>query len=172
MSTKQVILLAILACMGIMVVFFHRKFIEIFMSIKDSISDFFVSLKYGNFTEREESIVNVYINYHYPRYSPYRSYCWNCNEEVNSADSPRCPICGINICMNCGSCHPKCTERDKKIYISEKEVREMLRGSKGKAIRNRIKTVSGKANDKIYYCAPVENEFGAVTLENNKNKSE
>ena len=48
----------------------------------------------------------------------------------------------------------------------------MLRGSKGKAIRNRIKTVSGKANDKIYYCAPVENEFGAVTLENNKNKSE
>ena len=172
MSIKQVILISVLASMGIIFVFFHRKIFEILLNIKESVSDFFISLKYGNFTEREESIVNVYINYHYPRYSPYRSYCWNCNEEVNSSKSPRCPVCGIYICLNCGSCHPKCTDRDKKIYISEKEVREMLQGSKASAIKNRIKTVRDKANDKIYYCAPVEKEFGAISGENGKNMKE
>ncbi len=167
-------LLAVAAMCGILFIFFHRRIIEIFFNIKDSISDFFASLKYGNFTEREESMCNVYINYHYPRYNPYKSYCWNCENEVNSSESPRCPVCGIYICMNCGSCHPNCSDRDRKIYISEKEIREMLKGNKKKAIRNRINMVKDKANDKIYYCEPVEKEFGPVSLKgkshNEKNK--
>lgn len=163
MSTKMVILLAAMAICGIVVVFFHQRIIEILFNIKDSISDFASSLKYGNFTERENSICNVYLNYHFPRYTPYKSYCWNCQNEVNSSDSPRCPVCGIYICLECGACHPNCSDRDEKIYISEKEVREMLKGKKQKAIQNRINSVKSHANDKIYYCEMAEKEFGPVT---------
>lgn len=162
MPIKNVVILAVLAICGIIVVFFHRQVIEIFINIKDSIGDFFASLKYGNFTERENSICNVYLNYHYPRYSPYKSYCWNCQSAVTSVSSPRCPVCGIYICLECGACHPNCSDRDEKIYISEKEVRAMLQGKKKKAIKNRIKTVKPLANDKIYYCEIAEKEFGAV----------
>ena len=168
MSITRVVLLAGIAIVGILFVFFHDTFLGIFFNIKDSIHDFIKSLKYGNFTEREETIANVYLNYHYPVYSPYRSYCWNCETEVNSADSPRCPICGIYICLNCGACHPNCTNRDEKIYISEKEARAMLQGKKKKPMKNRIKSVSERANDKIYYCERVEKEFGPVEQVQNK----
>lgn len=163
MPIKTVIIFAGMAICGIIVVFFHRQILEILFNIKDSVSDFFASLKYGNFTERENSICNVYLNYHYPRYSPYKSYCWNCQNEVNSTDSPRCPVCGIYICLECGACHPNCSDRDEKIYISEKEVRAMLKGKKKKAIENRINSVKNHANDKIYYCEIAEKEFGPVT---------
>lgn len=162
MSVRNVVLLAILAICGIVAVFFHRQIIEIFFNIKDSLNDFTASLKYGNFTERENSICNVYLNYHYPRYTPYKNYCWNCQKEVNSTTSPRCPVCGIYICLECGACHPNCSDRDEKIYISEKEVRAMLNGKNRKAILNRINDVKSHANDKIYYCEIAEKEFGAV----------
>ncbi|MCQ2471626.1 MAG: hypothetical protein MJ147_06270 [Clostridia bacterium] len=164
MPVRNVIILAIMAICGIFVVFFHRQLIEILLNLKDSFKDFMASLKYGNFTERENSICNVYLNYHYPRYTPYKNYCWNCQKEVNSTDSPRCPVCGIYICLECGACHPNCSDRDEKIYISEKEVRAMLSGKKRKAIINRINTVKSHANDKIYYCAMAEKEFGAVDV--------
>lgn len=163
MPIDKVIILAGMAICGIIVVFFHRRIFDILFNIRDSIKDFFASLKYGNFTERENSICNVYLNYHYPRYTPYKSYCWNCQGEVNSTESPRCPVCGIYICLECGACHPNCSDRDEKIYISEKEVRAMLKGKKKKAIENRIKSVKGHANDKIYYCEIAEKEFGPVT---------
>lgn len=101
MSIPQVVILAVIASAMILLVFFHRRVMEILFGIKDSFSDFFLSMKYGNFTEREETVCNIYLNYHYPIYSPYRSYCWNCEKEVNSSDSPRCPVCGIYICLNC-----------------------------------------------------------------------
>ncbi len=162
MSIRNVIILAVLAICGIVAVFFHRRIFEIVFNIRDSISDFFASMKYGSFTDRENSLCNVYLNYHYPRYSPYKSYCWNCQKKVTSTDSPRCPVCGIYICLNCGACHPKCSDRDEKIYISEKEVRAMLKGKNRKALQNRINSVKNLANDKIYYCEMVEKEFGKV----------
>ena len=161
MPIPYVIALAAVAIVLILLVFFHRRVIEILYNIKDSFDDFLMSIKYGNFTEREEAICNIYLNYHYPVYSPYRSYCWNCKAEVNSADSPRCPVCGIYICLKCGACHPNCSDRDEKIYISEKEVRALLKSKKKKAMKHRINSVKGRANDKIYYCAPVEREFGS-----------
>lgn len=170
MSIPQVVILAVIASAMILLVFFHRRVMEILFGIKDSFSDFFLSLKYGNFTEREETVCNIYLNYHYPLYSPYRSYCWNCEKEVNSADSPRCPVCGIYICLNCGACHPNCTNRDEKILVSEKEVRALLKGKKKKAMKRRINSIKGKSNDKIYYCAPVEKEFGAVNQDDKKKK--
>ena len=162
MSTTTVIILAFLAICGIFAVFFHRRLFDIFFNLRDSVKDFFKSLKYGNFTQRENSICNVYLNYHYPRYTPYKNYCWNCQNEVNSRESPRCPVCGIYICLKCGACHPNCSDRDEKIYISEKEVRAMLGGKKKKAMQNRIKAVKEHANDKIYYCEIAEKEFGPV----------
>ena len=144
MPIPYVIALAAVAIVLILLVFFHRRVIEILYNIKDSFDDFLMSIKYGNFTEREEAICNIYLNYHYPVYSPYRSYCWNCEAEVK-----------------CGACHPNCSDRDEKIYISEKEVRALLKSKKKKAMKHRINSVKGRANDKIYYCAPVEREFGS-----------
>lgn len=161
MTIPQVILLAAIAIVLILLVCFHRRVIEILYNIKESIGDFFLSLRYGNFTQREETVCNIYLNYHYPHYSSYRSYCWNCDKEVNSKQSPRCPVCEIYICLNCGSCHPHCTNRDEKIYVSEKEARALLKGKKKRAMKNRVKAVKSKANDKIYYCQPVEQEFGS-----------
>ena len=156
MNVFQVLLLAVCAILLILAVVFHRKVFEMFFKIKDSFRDFFMSLKYGNFTEREETVCNIYLNYHYPVYSPYSSRCHNCNATVSSQDSPRCPVCGIYICMTCGECHTDCFDRDNKIVIAEKETLAILSGKKKKAMENRIEAVKPRANDKLYYCEPLE----------------
>ena len=140
----------------ILAIVFRHKVVEFALRTADSFSDFFMSLKYGNFTEREETVCNIYLNYHYPVYSPYNSRCHNCNSAVTSQDSPRCPVCGIYICMTCGECHPDCFDRDKKIVIAEKETLALLNGKKKKAMQNRIEAVKARANDKLYYCEELE----------------
>ncbi len=156
MTVPQVIILAAVAICLILAVVFYRKVIDFVLKTRDSISDFLMSMKYGNFTEREETVCNIYLNYHYPVYSPYNSKCHNCSATVSSQDSPRCPVCGMYICMQCGECHPDCFDRDKKIAIAEKEALAILRGKKKKAMQNRIDAVRERANDKLYYCEPLE----------------
>lgn len=156
MKIFLVILLAACAIGLILAIVFRHKVVEAFYKTKDSLADFFMSIKYGNFTEREETVCNIYLNYHYPVYSPYSSSCHNCKSSVSSQDSPRCPVCGIYICMNCGECHPNCKDRDRKIVIAEREALVLLTGKKKKAMRNRIDAVKDRANDKLYYCEPLE----------------
>lgn len=150
------LLLATGAVLLILGVVFHRVVAEFALRTRDSFADFFMSLKYGNFTEREETVSNIYLNYHYPVYSPYNSKCHHCNTTVSSQESPRCPVCGIYICMNCGECHPDCFDRDKKIVIAEKETLAILKGRKKKAMQNRIESIKARANDKLYYCEELE----------------
>lgn len=159
MTIPQVIFITVGIILIILAIVFHRSLFNVLFKIKDSFSDFLMSLKYGNFTEREETVCNIYLNYHYPVYVPYNSKCHNCKNSVTSKDSPRCPVCGIYICMKCGSCHPDCFDRDKKILIAEKEVRALLNGKKKKTMKNRIESVKSRSNDKSYYCEPVEKEF-------------
>ena len=58
--------------------------------------------------------------------------------------------------MTCGECHPDCFDRDKKIVIAEQETLALLNGKKKKAMQNRIEAVKARANDKLYYCEPLE----------------
>ncbi len=159
MTIPQALLLALVAILIILAVFFHQQVLNILFKIKDSFSDFFLSLKYGNFTEREETVCDIYLNYHYPVYAPYNNECWYCHKQVTSKDSPRCPVCGIYICLECGACHPDCFNRDEKILTAEKEVRVLLAGKKQKAMQNRINAIKSRSNDKSYYCEPVELEY-------------
>lgn len=158
MSVPQVLITAACAVLLILAIFFRHRVLNIAFKTRDSISDFFMSLKYGNFTEREETVCNIYLNYHYPVYSPYNGSCWNCNSQVTSTDSPRCPVCGIYICLKCGACHSECFDRDKKIVTAEKETLAILSGKKKKAMENRIEAVKSRSNDKLYYCEPLEKE--------------
>ena len=156
MEIFYALIVAILAIVIILAIVFRRRVAEFVFKAADSFSDFFMSLKYGNFTEREETVCNIYLNYHYPVYSPYIGRCHNCRSEVTSQDSPRCPVCGMYICMTCGECHPDCFDRDKKIVIAEKETLALLNGKKKKAMQNRIEAVKSRANDKLYYCEELE----------------
>lgn len=156
MKIFQVLILAVCAILLILAIVFYRKVIDTALKIRDSFLDFLMSLKYGNFTEREETVCDIYLNYHYPVYTPYNTSCHNCKATVSSQDSPRCPVCGIYICMSCGECHPDCLDRDNKIVIAEKETLAILGGKKKKAMQNRIEAVKERANDKLYYCEPLE----------------
>ncbi|MBQ8228752.1 MAG: hypothetical protein IJZ88_07045 [Clostridia bacterium] len=156
MSVPQVLILTVVLICLILAIVFRNRVVAFWFKAKDSFSDFLMSLKYGNFTEREETVCNIYLNYHYPVYSPYNSNCYACGKQVTSQDSPRCPVCGIYICMNCGECHPNCTDRDGKIVIAEKETLAILSGKKKMAMQNRIEAVKPRANDKLYYCELLE----------------
>ena len=158
MNIFQALIVALCAVLLILAIVFRHKVIETVFKTRDSFVDFFMSLKYGNFTEREETVCNIFLNYHYPVYSPYNSKCHHCNTMVTSQDSPRCPVCGIYICLGCGECHPDCFDRDNKIVIAEKESLAILNGRKRKAMENRIEAVKARANDKLYYCEPLEKE--------------
>ncbi len=158
MNIPQIILLALAIILGILAVVFHRSVLNVLVKIWDSFSDFLLSFKYGNFTEREETVSNIYLNYHYPVYSPYNAKCFRCGGKVTSQDSPRCPVCGIYICMNCGSCHRDCFDRDNKIFVAEKEVNAILRGKKKKAMNNRIEAIKSRSNDKTYYCELIDKD--------------
>ena len=159
MTIPQVLLVAIAAIGLILAVFFHKHFFNILFKIKDSFHDFFLSFKYGNFTEREETVCDIYLNYHYPVYTPYNGKCSYCKADVTAKDSPRCPICGIYICLECGSCHHDCFNRDEKILAAEREINVLLKGKKKKAMKRRIDAVKSRSNDKHYYCVPVEADF-------------
>ncbi len=156
MNIPQILLAATGIILVILAIVFHRSIFNVLFKIKDSCGDFLLSFKYGNFTEREETVSNIYLNYHYPVYTPYNAKCFHCGGKVTSKDSPRCPVCGIYICMECGSCSEACFNRDEKILIAEKEVNALLKGKKKKAMNNRIKAVKDRSNDKLYYCDLVE----------------
>ncbi len=156
MNVFYALLVAALVICIILAVVFHKKVFVVLLKTRDSLEDFFMSLRYGNFTEREETVCNIYLNYHYPVYSPYNSSCYSCKNQVTSQESPRCPVCGIYICMSCGECHPDCNDRDGKIVIAEREALALLNGKKKKAMLNRIEAVKPRANDKLYYCEPLE----------------
>lgn len=156
MKIFLVLLLSVLVIGIILSIVFRHRVLDVLMRIKDSFADFLMSLKYGNFTEREETVCNIYLNYHYPVYSPYNGRCHSCGATVTSQESPRCPVCGIYICMNCGECHHDCFDRDQKIAIAERETLAILNGKKKKAMQNRIAAVQVRANDKLYYCEPLE----------------
>lgn len=158
MTIPQAVLVALAAAGLILAVCFYKKVLDFGCKIRDSVADFFLSFRYGNFTEREETVANIYLNYHYPVYAPYNGNCKSCRATVTSAESPRCPVCGMYICMNCGSCHPDCFERDEKIYVAEKETLAILKGKKKKAMERRIEAVKDRSNDKYYYCELLEKE--------------
>lgn len=156
MNIPQALLIAVAAVCLILGVVFRARVVDIFYKTVDSVVDFFLSFKYGNFTEREETVANIYLNYHYPVYAPFHGKCKSCKSIVSSEESPRCPICGMYICMTCGSCHPDCFDRDEKIVIAEKETLAILSGKKKKAMERRIESVKERSNDKYYYCEPLE----------------
>ncbi len=156
MNIFYALIISVCAIGLILAIVFHNKLFEFLIKIRDSLADFMMSLRYGNFTEREETVCNIYLNYHYPVYTPYNGQCHSCKATVSSQESPRCPVCGIYICMNCGECHPECNDRDRKIVIAERETLAILKGKKKKAMENRIESVKSRANDKLYYCEPLE----------------